>query len=69
MQGEPTVGLLKDSLYYSKTNVTNTTGLYNLKSDKLEDISKLLPEEKMKMDSLLNAYYHSTKYLYFNNKK
>ena len=69
MQGEPTVGLLKDSLYYSKTNVTNTTGLYNLKSDKLEDISKLLPEEKMKMDSLLKAYYHSTKYLYFNNKK
>ena len=56
-------------IYERKISNNSNKYEYNLKSDKLEDISKLLPVEKMKMDSLLNAYYHSTKYLYFNNKK
>ena len=69
MNGEPTIGLIQDSLYFYKTNVTNTKGLYNLKKETLEDLQKIYPEKTAKMDSLLAAYYHSTKYLYFNNKK
>jgi hypothetical protein len=69
INGEPAVGLIQDSLYYSKTNITNTKSLYNLKSKNLEDIKEKYPKRTKAMDSLLNAYYHSTKYLYFNNKK
>tara|TARA_B110000902_G_scaffold265953_1_gene351902 strand:- start:2650 stop:4653 length:2004 start_codon:yes stop_codon:yes gene_type:complete len=69
INGEPAVGILQDSLYYSKTNVSKTKGLYNLKSKKLVDIKKDYPTKAKEMDSLLAAYYHSTKYLYFNNKK
>ncbi|WP_243456811.1 LTA synthase family protein [Polaribacter batillariae] len=69
INGEPAVGLLQDSLYYSKTNVTKTTGLYNLKTKKLKNIKENNFARAMQMDSLLSAYYHSTKYLYFNNKK
>ena len=69
MKGEPTVGLLQDSLYYSRTNISKTKGLYNLKSKELVDLKEKYPNKASAMDSLLNAYYHSTKYLYFNNKK
>ncbi len=69
MNGEPTIGILKDSLYYSKTLVTNTKGLYDLRTKTLDDLSKIDSVKASQMDSLLMAYYHSTKYLYFNNKK
>jgi phosphoglycerol transferase MdoB-like AlkP superfamily enzyme len=69
INGEPAVGLIQDSLYYSKTNNTNTKNLYNLNSKKTEDLKEKYPKKVLEMDSLLNAYYHSTKYLYFNNKK
>lgn len=69
MKGEPTVGLLQDSLYYSRTNVSKTKGLYNLNSNELVNLKDKYPHKASAMDSLLNAYYHSTKYLYFNNKK
>ena len=69
INGEPAIGLIKDSLYYSKTNISNTTGLYNLKTKEVKDIKNDNPLVAKKMDSLLSAYYHATKYLYFNNKK
>lgn len=69
MNGEPTVGILKDSLYYSKTLVTKTTGLYDLRTKSLDNLQEKYPLKSSEMDSLLMAYYHSTKYLYFNNKK
>ena len=69
INGEPAVGLLKDNLYYYKTNITNTTGLYDLNEIGLMDLKAKYPIETQKMDSLLEAYYHATKYLYFNNKK
>lgn len=69
INGEPTAGLLQDSLYYSKSNIRKTSGLYNLKTKDVKDIKAENPLITMKMDSLLSAYYHSTKYLYFNNKK
>ncbi|PQJ78206.1 LTA synthase family protein [Polaribacter porphyrae] len=69
MKGEPTVGLLQDSLYYSKTNISKTKGLYNLNANELKDLKDKYPLKAQQMDSLLAAYYHATKYLYFNNKK
>ena len=69
MKGEPTVGILQDSLYYSKTNITKTSSLYNLNDKNLKDLKQKYPNTAKSMDSLLSAYYHSTKYLYFNNKK
>lgn len=68
-KGEPTIGLVQDSLYFSKTNVTKTAGLYNLKEEKLIDLKGKYTLKAQQMDSLLQAYYHATKYLYFNNKK
>ena len=69
IKGEPAVGLLKDSLYYSKTRVTKTRGLYNLNNKSLTDLQEQYPKQLKEMDSLLEAYYTATKYLYFNNKK
>ncbi|WP_298880168.1 alkaline phosphatase family protein [uncultured Polaribacter sp.] len=69
INGEPAVGLLQDSLYYSKTTINKTAALYNLNTKDLNDIKDENPLITKKMDSLLNAFYHSTKYLYFNNKK
>jgi phosphoglycerol transferase MdoB-like AlkP superfamily enzyme len=69
INGEPAVGLLQDSLYYYKTNVSKEKGLYNLKNKNMVDIREEFPKKALEMDSLLAAYYHSTKYLYFNNKK
>jgi phosphoglycerol transferase MdoB-like AlkP superfamily enzyme len=69
MKGEPTVGILQDSLYYYKTNISKTKGLFNLDSKNMVDIKEKYPKKTLQMDSLLNAYYHATKYLYFNNKK
>ncbi len=68
-KGERAVGVIKDNYYYEKTNITKKAGLYSLDVDKVIDIQKEYPSITQKLDSLLSAYYHSTKYLYFNNKK
>ncbi|WP_299665505.1 hypothetical protein [uncultured Polaribacter sp.] len=69
INGEPAAGLLQDSLYYSKNNSTNGSGVYHLNEKSLVDIKAKLPLKTKEMDRLLEAYYHTTKYLYFNNKK
>lgn len=70
IKGEPAVTVLKDSLQYSKTIHSNYSHLYNMNADKEKvDIKKNYPNLYQKMDSLTNAIYHSTKYLYYNNKK
>ena len=52
-----------------KTNISKKTGLYSLQADTVKDIQRDKPAIAEQMDSLLSAYYHTTKYLYFNNKK
>lgn len=69
IKGEPAVGLIQNGYYYSKTNVSNTTALYKLSDDETVDVKALYPEVTIKMDSLITSYYHSTKYLYYNNRK
>jgi len=68
-KGEKAVGLLKDNFYYEKTNISKKTGLYSLQADTVKDIQGDKPAIAKQMDSLLSAYYHTTKYLYLNNKK
>jgi hypothetical protein len=43
--------------------------LYSLQAKTVENIQYNKPALAKQMDSLLSAYYHTTKYLYFNNKK
>ncbi|PKH51648.1 sulfatase [Tenacibaculum sp. Bg11-29] len=69
IKGEPASGIIKDSLYYYKTVYNKKYQLINLKNNSLKDISKKNKELTKKMDDLLSSFYHSTKYLYFNNKK
>ena len=68
-KGEKAVGVLKDSFYYEKTNISKKASLYSLQTNILKDIKLDKPNITKQMDSLLSAYYHATKYLYFNNKK
>jgi len=68
-KGEKAVGVLKDNFYYEKTNISKKTGLYSLQASTVKDIQLDKPAVAKQMDSLLSAYYHTTKYLYFNNKK
>lgn len=68
-KGEKAVGIIKDGFYYEKTNISKKSSLFSLESNTLKDIKLDKPDITLKMDSLLSAYYHSTKYLYFNNKK
>ncbi|OSY87644.1 sulfatase [Tenacibaculum holothuriorum] len=69
IKGEPAVTILKDSLLYSKTLISGYSHLFNTNKTTKKDIQKSYPILTKKMDSLLNGYYHSTKYLYYNNKK
>ncbi|MEJ6674987.1 MAG: hypothetical protein QNK88_05715, partial [Polaribacter sp.] len=55
--------------YLEKTNSSEKTSLFSLETNNIKDIKLEKPEIAKAMDSLLSAYYHSTKYLYFNNKK
>ena len=68
-KGEKAVGLIKDGFYYEKTNISKKTGLYKLETNPIKDITFDKPIVVQQMDSLLSAYYYSTKYLYLNNKK
>ena len=68
-KGEKAVGLLKDGYYYEKTNMSKKAGLFSLETNTIKDIKLENPDITQRMDSLLSAYYHTTKYLYFNNKK
>ena len=68
-KGEKATGVLKDGFYYEKTNISQKASLFSLKTNTIEDIKLDKPYVTQQMDSLLSAYYHSTKYLYFNNKK
>ena len=69
INGEPGSGLLQNNYYYTKTNLSKETALYDLNANEIEDVKKKYPKVSQQMDSLLSAYFHSTKYLYFNNKK
>jgi phosphoglycerol transferase MdoB-like AlkP superfamily enzyme len=68
-KGEGAVGLIKDGFYYEKTNKSKKAGLYSLNTNTYQDIKASKLDVSEKMDSLLSAYYYTTKYLYFNNKK
>ena len=69
VNGEPASGVVQDSLYYYQTVLSKKSKLINLNDISLNDISDKYPNKNKEMDSLLNAFYQSTKYLYYNNKK
>lgn len=67
--GEPTIGILKDSLFYKKQLLTKKSFLYSFKDKTMSDIKNDKKDEFSYLDSLTLGYYNATKYLYFNNKK
>ncbi|MGB1170283.1 MAG: LTA synthase family protein [Flavobacteriaceae bacterium] len=69
INGEPGIGLIQNDFYFTKTNYNNSTSLYKLSDEEKIDVSTTYPSVASKMDSLITSYYHSTKYLYYNNKK
>ena len=69
INGEPGLGLIQNDFYFTKTNYNNSTSLYKLSDEEQIDVSDTYPNVASKMDSLITSYYHSTKYLYYNNKK
>jgi len=69
INGEPGLGLIQNDFYFTKTNYNNSTSLYKLSDEEQIDIKDTYPNVASKMDSLITSYYHSTKYLYYNNKK
>ena len=69
INGEPAIGLLRDTYYYTLTTVSNTVSLYDFSKKSLTDIKNEYPLITKQMDSLLRGYYNATKYLYYNNKK
>ncbi|KAF9657712.1 sulfatase-like hydrolase/transferase [Tenacibaculum sp. ZH5_bin.1] len=69
IDGEPASGVIQDSLYFYQTVFNKKSKLINLNTNSLDDISKEYPTKTKEMDSLLNGFYHSTKYLYYKNKK
>lgn len=69
INGEPGLGLIQNDFYFTKTNYNNSKSLYKLSDDEQIDVTDTYPNVASKMDSLITSYYHSTKYLYYNNKK
>ena len=69
IKGEPAIGLIQNGFYYAKANYNNSTSLFKLSDVETLDVSNIYPLIVSKMDSLVTSYYHSTKYLYYNNKK
>ena len=67
--GEQRIEIIKDGYFYYRTMLTDQTNLYKLSEDKPINIKKQEPTKTKEMDDLLMAFYHSTKYLYYNNKK
>jgi len=68
-KGEKAVGLIKGDYYFEKTIRSKKQNLYRLSDNDIRDLKEQFPIVAQEMDSLLSGYYHSTKYLYFNNKK
>ena len=69
IKGEPGIVVLKDSLYYEVTLSSNKAELIDLKGNSLDDIKKKYPKKTKELDSLAKGFYHSAKYLFYNNKK
>lgn len=69
IDGEPGFGILKDSIYFTKTNITNKIKLYHYKTGKSININKYDANELKNLDSIASSFYYSTKFLYYNNKK
>ena len=61
-KGEGAVGLIKDEYYYEKTNRSKKAALYSLNHNSYRDIKSNKLDVTKKMDSLLSAYYYTTKY-------
>jgi len=69
ISGEPAIELIQNDFSFTRTLQTKKTALHKLDTTKLIDVKSKYKSVAKQMDSLLLSIYHSTKYLYYNNKK
>ena len=69
VKGEPAVGMLQNNFYMTKTTHSQEIALYDLNAATIAEVTVKYPEIAKQMDSLVSGYFHSTKYLYYHNKK
>lgn len=55
--------------FYEINNKTGESGLYDLQGDPLKNVKQQQPQLADDLDKLTRAFYESTRYLMFNNKK
>jgi phosphoglycerol transferase MdoB-like AlkP superfamily enzyme len=63
------IALIGERYQYEINTKTKATFLYDMKGDPLKNVKDQYPDTAAKLDSLAQAFYESTRYLMFNNKK
>jgi phosphoglycerol transferase MdoB-like AlkP superfamily enzyme len=63
------ISLIGERYQYEINTYTQKTYLYDMQGDPLKDVQQQLPDTAKALDNLTRAFYESTRYLMFNNKK
>ncbi|MVT11812.1 LTA synthase family protein [Chitinophaga tropicalis] len=63
------MSVIGERYQYEINEKTQSAALYDLKGDPLKDVKAQQPDTAKKLDNLTRAFYESTRYLMFNNKK
>ncbi|WP_160713678.1 LTA synthase family protein [Chitinophaga solisilvae] len=66
---QPYYAVIGDRYLYEINFSTNTPALYDLQGDPLKNVQAQQPDTAKNLDNLTRAFYESTRYLMFNNKK
>ncbi|SFE15275.1 Phosphoglycerol transferase MdoB [Chitinophaga sp. CF118] len=63
------IAVIGDRYQYEINVQTQETALYDLQGDPLKNVKQQQPDTAKALDNLTRAFYESTRYLMFNNKK
>ncbi|RAJ02626.1 phosphoglycerol transferase MdoB-like AlkP superfamily enzyme [Chitinophaga skermanii] len=63
------MALVGEQYLFEINKATNKTALFDLKGDPLKNVAAEYPDTAKYLDNLTRAFYESTRYLMFNNKK
>jgi len=63
------IALMGERYMYEINTYTQKSYLYDLQGDPLKDVREQQPDTAKALDNLTRAFYESTRYLMFNNKK
>jgi phosphoglycerol transferase MdoB-like AlkP superfamily enzyme len=63
------IAIIGDRYQYEINTQTQETALYDIQGDPLKNVKAEQPDTAKALDNLTRAFYESTRYLMFNNKK